>query len=429
MTVISAGKKVPVKKVTSLDSIEALPRWSRANLIDGPPLDPNADLGSLVSTRDVLLETIATKELAEIKSSRQKVEALTKQLSTLPKPRLAYVGTVHTGSGNFLGRGHLKGQPRDIHILDRGDVTQPLDKVAPNPIPGIVPGTDGFKLPSNHTEGDRRVALANWIVDPNNPLTWRSIANRVWQYHFGIGLVETSNDFGQIGEKPSHPELLDWLAVEFRDKGGSMKNLHRLILNSETYKQSSRHHSANTAIDATNKFLWRQNRRRLDAESVRDSVLLAAGKMNFKMGGPSFQDFLIEKPQHSPHYKYGKADPDNPTTHRRSIYRFLVRSQPQPFMDALDCADPSLHVDRRGETTTSLQALAMMNNAFIVRMAEHFAQRVSSEKDPIRVAIKLTLGRDATDEERILLEGYRDKHGLPATCRLIFNLSEFSYVD
>ncbi|MBR9759080.1 DUF1553 domain-containing protein [bacterium] len=429
MTVVSKGKGVEVKRITSLDSIEALPRWGHENLIDGGPAEVNGNLTSLVSKRDELLNQVAAKEFEEIKSSREKVEHVTKQLAALPKPRLAYVGAVHHGKGNFIGRGHLNGQPRDIHILDRGDVTQPLDKVAPNPVPGIVPGMDQFDLPKDHTEGDRRVALANWIIHPDNTLTWRSIVNRIWQYHFGTGLVETANDFGRIGEKPSHPELLDWLAVEFRDSGGSMKKLHRLILNSDTYKQSSQHSSANAAIDNSNKFLWRKNRRRLDAESLRDSVLIAAGKMNFKMGGPSFQDFIIEKPQHSPHYKYNKSDPDNPATHRRSIYRFLVRSQPQPFMDALDCADPSLHVDRRGETTTALQALALMNNKFMVRMAEHFATKIASQPDPVGTAIQLTLGRNITNDERALLEAYQKKHGLPATCRIIFNLSEFSYVD
>jgi hypothetical protein len=171
--------------------------------------------------------------------------------------------------------------------------------------------------------------------------------------------------------------------VEFRDGGGSLKKLHRMILLSETYRQKSSGLPENASVDGSNRFLWRQNRRRLEAEVVRDTVLTVAGKMNLKMGGPSFQDFIIEKPQHSPHYQYHKADPDDPATHRRSIYRFLVRSQPQPFMDALDCADPSLLVDKRSETTTSLQALAMLNNRFILRMAEHVAVDLKKEEDPV----------------------------------------------
>jgi hypothetical protein len=296
-------------------------------------------------------------------------------------------------------------------------------------VPGIVSGISDFDLDEDHPEGDRRAALAEWIVHPENKLTWRSIVNRVWQTHFGLGLVITANDFGRIGEKPSHPELLDWLAVEFRDGGGSMKDLHRLILNSETYRQRTAGNVRNEESDASNRFLWRQSRRRLEAEAVRDTVLSVSGMMDFKMGGPSFRDFVIERPEHSPHYQYHLADPDDRSTHRRSVYRFLVRSQPQPFMDALDCADPSLLVEKRGETTTSLQALAMLNNTFMVRLAEHFAKRVEGEEDVVGKVIGLALGRLATGEERKLLGKYATDHGVAAMCRVVFNLSEFSYVD
>jgi hypothetical protein len=140
-------------------------------------------------------------------------------------------------------------------------------------------------------------------------------------------------------------------------------------------------------------------------------------------------DFVIEQPEHSPHYQYHKADPDDPATHRRSVYRFLVRSQPQPFMDTLDCADPSQLVEKRGETTTALQALAMLNNPFMTRMAEQFAARVGSEPDPVGAAVSLALCRPAGETERAMLAEFAARHGLPAMCRLIFNLSEFSFVD
>ena len=233
---------------------------------------------------------------------------------------------MHHGSGNFIGRGHLDGEPREIRILDRGKVTRPLEVVGPAPVPGVVAGMDSFDLPADHHEGERRAALAHWITHPENTLTWRSMVNRIWQHHFGNGLVETANDFGRLGAQPTHPQLLDWLAVEFRDGGGSLKKLHHLIVTSASYRQKTSHSGNNASLDQSNRFLWRQNRRRLDAESLRDTILIVAGKMDFKMGGPSFQDFLIEKPHHSPHYRYDKADPDDPATHRRSIYRFLVRS-------------------------------------------------------------------------------------------------------
>ena len=182
-------------------------------------------------------------------------------------------------------------------------------------------------------------------------------------------------------------------------------------------------------IDISNKYLWRQNRRRLDAESLRDSVLIVSGKMNYEMGGPSFKDFVIEKPQHSPHYQYHKYDPDDPSTHRRSVYRFIVRSQPQPFMDTFDCADPSQLVDKRGETTTALQALALLNNNFMVKMSQRFAENVSKSSNPVRKAFEMALSRVPAKDELDLLSSYEKRHGLAATCRIIFNLNEFSFID
>ncbi|MEN8782874.1 MAG: DUF1553 domain-containing protein [Akkermansiaceae bacterium] len=430
LKVISKGKNLDLIKVTSLDSIQAMPRWGRANLIDGRvgsgvvKIDPGEK-----ARHDILLRTLAGGLLQKEEELTEEVKGLEAKVAALPKPRRAYVATIHNGSGNFIGRGHANGVPREIRILGRGDVTSPLEVVGPAPVPGVVEGLDFFDLPANHLEGDRRVALADWVVHSENKLTWRSVVNRVWQQHFGTGLVETANDFGRIGEEPTHPELLDWLAVKFRDGGGSLKKFHRLILLSETYRQKSSGPDVNTSIDGSNRFFWKQNRRRLEAEVIRDTVLVVAGKMNLKMGGPSFQDFVIEKPQHSPHYQYHKADPDDPATHRRSVYRFLVRSQPQPFMDALDCADPSLLVDKRSETTTSLQALAMLNNRFILRMAEHVAGSLKGEKDPVGELIERSLGRPVRQKERPLLENYARFHGMAALVRVIFNMSEFSYVD
>ncbi len=430
LKVISKGEVLELHQVTSLDSIEAMPRWGRANLVDGragtgvTQIDPQK-----IERHDLLLQELAGGLLQEENQLATELKALEAEVSRLPKLHRAYVATIHHGKGNFIGRGHVNGEPREVRILDRGDITSPLGKVGPAPVPGVVEGVDSFDLPKTHSEGDRRVALANWVVHPGNKLTWRSIVNRVWQQHFGTGLVETANDFGRIGGKPSHPGLLDWLAVEFRDSGGSLKKLHRMILLSETYRQKSSGAEVNHSIDGSNRFLWRQNRRRLEAEVVRDTVLVVAGKMNFKMGGASFRDFIIEKPQHSPHYQYHKADPDDPTTHRRSIYRFLVRSQPQPFMDALDCADPSLLVDKRSETTTSLQALAMLNNRFILRMAEHVASDLKNVGDPVGELVVRSLGRPVKQAERTLLEQYARSHGMAALVRVVFNMSEFSYVD
>jgi mono/diheme cytochrome c family protein len=359
-------------------------------------------------------------------------EPIRRELTALPPDRVAYVGAVHTGSGNFVGTGATGGKPRPIHVLVRGDVTRPGKEVGPGAI-AAVPGLKGrFELPAGHSEGDRRAQLAKWLTDPKNPLTWRVIVNRVWQYHFGRGIVETPNDFGRMGQLPTHPELLDWLAAELRDSG-SLKRLHRLIVTSSTYRQAVCDNQANAKTDGDNRYLWRQNRRKLEAEAVRDSILFVSGKLDLTIGGPSFQDFVIEKPEHSPHYEYQLHDPEDPKSHRRAVYRFVVRSKQQPFMAALDCADPSLAVDRRNQTITPQQALALLNNRLVVAMARHFAERVeklaADDSGRVAAAVRLALGRDPTLAERDALVAYRKEHGLANTCRVILNLNEFVFVD
>ncbi len=434
------GKNVASgKAVTALDSIEAPSRWRKSNLTDGvfPPA-PKAtaeELAALVARREELLaKSLDAATATALKAAVAERDAADVELKKLPNSRrVAFIGTVHKGDGNFVGTGNTGGKPRPIHILPRGDVTKPGKEVTPGGIVAI-PGINGsFALPPNHTEGDRRAALARWLTDKNNPLTWRSMANRVWQYHFGRGLVDTPNDFGKMGQLPTHPELLDWLAAELRDNGMSLKKLHRLIVTSSTYRQASTTNPANEKTDADNRFLWRQNRRKLEAEAVRDSILFASGKLDLTMGGPSFQDFVVEKPEHSPHYEYQLHDPEDVKSHRRAIYRFVVRSKQQPFMSALDCADPSLAVEKRNQTITPQQALALLNNNLAVSMAKHFAARVeklaADDSGRIAAAFRLAIGREPTTKERDALVAYAKVHGLANACRVILNLNEFVFVD
>jgi hypothetical protein len=276
------------------------------------------------------------------------------------------------------------------------------------------------------TDHDARSALANWIGDSGNMLTWRSIVNRVWHYHFGAGLVDTPSDFGRMGSKPSHPELLDWLAVWFRDEaGGSLKQLHRMILLSDVYKQQSRDREDGAKLDADNRLLWRMNRTRLDAESVRDSVLSVAGKLDLTMGGPAVQWFRF-KDDHSPVYDYASFDADAPGAYRRSIYRFVVRSVPDPFLERLDCPDPSVLTPKRSTTLTPIQALTMMNNPFVVRMSEHLAERVG---DDVAAAVRLCYGREASAKEAEAFAAYAKRHGMANLARLLLNSNEFQFVD
>ena len=331
------------------------------------------------------------------------------------------------------------GKPRPVHVLQRGSEKRPLREVGPGALSCLSGLPARFDLGPGHAEGERRAALARWITDPKNPLTWRSVVNRVWHYHFGRGLADTPNDFGRMGSPPTHPELLDWLASEFLaspgrqpGEGDSLKALHRLIVTSAAYRRSSAHDEANAKIDAGNRLLWRMNRRRLEAEAVRDAVLAVSGRLDTRMGGPGFRPFGF-KDDHSPHYKYEEYDPDDPSAHRRSVYRFLVRSVPDPFLETLDCADPSLIVERRNETLTALQALSLLNNRFMVRQAARFAERVETMGDdlPSRVtaAYRLALGRGPTPEERAVLTEYARAHGPANACRLLLNTNEFCFVD
>ncbi|MDZ4689338.1 MAG: PSD1 and planctomycete cytochrome C domain-containing protein [Planctomycetaceae bacterium] len=368
------------------------------------------------------------------------VAILNAELQRLPKPQQVYAGVIHDGSGNFRGTGPDGGRPRVIHVLNRGDVRQPTREVGPG-VPPLIPGLSAtWDIGPDQPESSRRVALAEWVTHRDNPLTWRSIVNRVWQYHFGRGLVDSANDFGRMGRQPSHPELLDWLAVEFRDNGQSLKSLHRMIVTSAAYRQVSADREDGSAIDQDNTLLWRFHRRKLDAESIRDGLLFVAGRLDTTMGGPSFQDFVVEQPQHSPHYEYRLHDPNDPKSHRRSVYRFLVRSQPQPFMTTLDCADPSMSVDKRNETINPLQALALLNNGLTLAMAERFAERVDDEgttdrADTARLlksvarAFELALSRPPSEDELRTLVEYARQHGLANTCRVILNLNEFTFVD
>jgi hypothetical protein len=313
-------------------------------------------------------------------------------------------------------------------------VLAPTHEVTPGSLSLIESLEHRFLLPDDHGEGDRRAALASWLTDPENPLIWRSLVNRLWHYHFGRGIVDTPSDFGRMGGEPSHPALLDWLAARFRDGGGSLKDLHRLIVNSATYRQASTIRDEAAALDADNRLLWRQNRRRLEAEAIRDAVLAAAGTLDLTMGGPGWQDFVIEHPEHSPHYRYDLADPADHATWRRGIYRFIVRSQTQPFMTCLDCADPSMRVAKRNESVSALQALALLNNGFMLVQAEQLAQRAQRESgesltQQVQRAFTLAIGRPPDMFESNTLTRLANAHGLANTCRAILNLNEFAYID
>jgi hypothetical protein len=424
------------RDVSALDSIESAPRWQRSNMTDGIfPSDVKRDTtNGLLAERDALLEKFAD-EATKAKRRRlvSELARLETEFASLPKRDAVYAGGIHHGKGSFVGTGPNGGKPRPIYVLARGQVTQPMSEVSPGAISALDFRPFLFPINSESGEGERRIALARWITDPANPLTWRSIVNRVWQYHFGRGIVDTPNDFGRNGNLPSHPELLDWLAADFRDNGGSLKRLHKQIVMSRTYRQASTNNLEAEKIDSSNTLLWRQNRRRLEAEAIRDSVLAISGKLDETMGGPGWQDFVVEHPEHSPHYEYSLAIPQDPSTFRRSIYRFVVRSQTQPWMTSLDCADPSMRVDKRNESMSSLQALALLNNGFMLTQSIAFANRIATMSDDIATqvdtAYRLSVGVDPPASNRAELIEFARQNGLPYLCRLLFNLNAFVFVD
>lgn len=332
-------------------------------------------------------------------------------------------------------------EPLPIAVLHRGDIKQPLATVGPGALAAVGTLPAEFALTNAQDEAARRAALARWLTAPENMLTWRSIVNRVWHWHFGRGLVDTPNDFGRMGSLPTHPELLDWLAVEFRDSGGSLKQLHKLIVTSATYRQTSvatddkRHLTSAAAKDVDNRFLWRMNRPRLDAEAVRDALLAASGKLDLTMGGPSAMQFKFEDPNVnvSPRVDYAAFDPDSPASYRRSVYRFLFRNLNDPLLEALDAVDPSLSTPKRNSTITPLQALSLWNNRFVLRQCEHLAARVEQEATGLEAqvtrAFRLLCARAPSREELAQLTEHARRHGLAHACRVVVNLNDFLFVN
>ncbi len=464
--------------VTALDSIES-GRWSKKNLVDGYGsrarlLDIaatpeqlaqrrawEADLKQFTARRQEIFDSLVP---AETRADRARVESrlaeVTKALAALPEPKQVYAAANEfKAEGSFIPP---KGM-RPVHFLPRGDVKRPQELMPPAAL-ACVPGPSSqFDLKPDHSEGERRAALAKWLTDSRNLQTRRSLVNRVWQYHFGRGLVDSPNDFGHMGSQPTHPELLDWLAYWFMENGESLKKLHRLIVTSATYRQVSQYSvfsesvtgasgklrasqpgSLNTdslitehwkrasAEDADNRYLWRMNRLRLDAECIRDAMLFVSGQLDLTMGGPSDRQFYF-KDDHSPVYDYTRFDVDSKEGRRRSIYRHIVRSVTDPFMDCLDAADPSQLVARRNTTLTALQALATLNNPFVLKQCEHFAARLEKLSPDVAAQIesayRIALSRGPMPEEKERLSTYARKHGLANACRVLLNSTEFMFVD
>ena len=357
-------------------------------------------------------------DAAALKKLRANATKLETELKALPEPDKVYAVVSNE-------------KPPVIKVQRRGNPEDEAQEVTPGGVSWVKHASAAFGDQTT-PEAQRRLALANWITHPENPLTARVIVNRLWHHHFGQGLVTTPSDFGLGGDAPSHPELLDFLARELITHGWSLKHVHKLIVMSKTYRQRShgvmengsdgrpilQDTTAPSLRDSTNRLLWRQNPRRLDAETLRDTVLAISGKLNRQRGGPGYRDFDYTE-AYAPIYNY--VTPDKPELWRRSIYRFIVRTTPHQFMTTLDCPDPANFTPARAQTTTALQALTLSNNEFMLQQARHLAERA---KTPER-AFQLCFQRDATQEELTAAK----QLDLFSLCRMLMNSNEFVYVD
>ncbi|MDB5386805.1 MAG: hypothetical protein JWM11_2451 [Planctomycetaceae bacterium] len=340
-------------------------------------------------------------------------ETLTTRLVEITRPVTVYAGT-------FM-------QPGPTNLLLRGDGLLKGPEVPPS----MVRAFGGEALDKNLPERERRVALAKWIGSENHPLTARVLVNRLWHYHFGQGLVNTPNDFGFNGGRPSHPELLDWLATEFMADGWKPKALHRLIVLSATYRQATQTRADGIAADAGNRLLWRFPPRRLEAETIRDTVLATSGKLDLRMGGPGYN--IWEK--NTNYVVVFKHKPElGADEFRRMVYQFKPRAQLDQTFGVFDCPDGSFSMPRRFASTTVLQALNLLNGGFVLQQAEHFAARLQAEvkADPtaqVQRAFEIAFLREPTATESAAAVSLIKTHGLSAFCRAILNSNELIYLN
>ncbi len=368
-------------------------------------------------TSDELVEAMhgeqrARRAQALEESSRQ--EQALKSVPTLPQ---TYAATLR--------------KPGPTFVLARGEPENRGEEVTAGGISSVKTPNPEFGLTAASPEGLRRAKLAEWIASGDNPLTARVMVNRVWHYHFGRGIVGTPNDFGFNGDRPTHPELLDWLASEFVHQGWSVKALHRMIVLSNTYRQASPYREEPAKVDSESRLLWRFPPRRVEGEVIRDAMLSVSGQLNLKASGPGFRpfDILID----NSHF-YIPKDPTEPEFNRRTVYRTNVNSGRGTFLESIDCPDPSVKTPVRAITTTPLQALSLMNNSFVLRQARLLAVRVKEEagagfEGQIERAYRLAFGRKPDAGEISHAVEVARQNGMESVCWALLNANEFLYVN
>ncbi|MBL8829477.1 MAG: DUF1553 domain-containing protein [Planctomycetaceae bacterium] len=373
---------------------------------------------SKLRKRDRLLKLVTTDDdrerLAEFGRRQKEVDA---QIAAVPLLPLWWVGNHRAAPGPF-------------QVFIGGNPQRKGDTVLPASLRVLADRASPYQLDAQQDEAARRLALANWITAPDNPLTARVLVNRIWHYHFGKGIVDTPSDFGYMGSRPTHPELLDWLAAELIRGGWKWKPIHRLILSSATYQQSSTWREAASRQDGDSRLLWRFPPRRLTAEEVRDALLSVAGKLNLRMGGPGFK--LYEYLQDNV-ATYVPLDVHGPETYRRAVYHHNARAARTDLMTDFDCPDPAAAEPRRASTVTPLQALTLMNHRFALDMTMAFAERLKHDAptsaDQVRRAFQIAYAREPVDAELSAALRLIETHGLRAFCRAMLNSNELIHVN
>ncbi len=380
---------------------------------------------------DTLRAKITDKDLTPLMTAEERAThaSLVAQIAALEKQKPKPFATAMAMSD--AGR-----EPRPSFFLHRGSIDQRGSEMTPGVLSVATTVEPAFLAPPPDAKSTyRRRGFAEWLVSPDNPLTARVMVNRIWQHHFGEGIVRTPSSFGKMGEKPSHPELLDWLAVEFVARGWSIKAMHRLMMTSEAYQMSTTDIAANLTADPENRLFWRMPRQRLEGEIIRDQMLAVAGTLDRTLGGPNVFPYidpdLFEKS--SKRDWPGKPD-DDPSTWRRSLYVFSKRSIRYPFFETFDQPNLVNSVDRRNRSTVAGQALILMNNAAVVVQARKFAERLGRDAGPEAAAqvtrgFQLALGRPPDKDELAQSVAFvrGSERGLAEFCHVLFNLNEFVY--
>lgn len=389
---------------------------------DRQPVDPSRARGRRAAGVDPLTHRLFQLEITP--DEKQHQSKIKNELSSINRE----IAAIPALPSVWMGKRVAKDAEGPFHVFVGGNPMRKGDMVTPSSLSTLSKVVPAYELPAESDEASRRLSLARWVTHPDNPLTARVLANRVWHYHFGTGIVDTPNDFGYMGGRPTHPGLLDFLAVNLKTNGWKLKDLHRMIMLSETYRQSSAFRGVAGQKDGDSRLLWRFPPRRLSAEEIRDTILSIAGVLDSRMGGPGFRLYHFMQDNVS---TYEPLDEHGPTTYRRAVYHQNARASVVDLMTEFDQPDCAFSTPKRSQTTTPLQALTLLNHDFTIDMAEAFSKRIG-EGTPVeqaRKAFQLAHQRDPGPEELESLSNAIKSYGLRAVCRAIINSNELIYLD